>query len=82
MFFTRVGMALAWLAFVFGSLRLAIAVSITWRSDGAEAAAFYSNRYLGTVETGDAINQATLVVGFSIVLGVLTEISRSVRRTY
>lgn len=75
MFFTQVGRIVAWLAFVFGALRVGLAIHIGM-SDNYHAMA---KRYLGTSNPGEAIDKGSLMLVFGICLGILTEISRSVR---
>lgn len=75
MFFTRLGRAVAWLAFVFGTFRVGLAVHIGM-SENYEA---MSIRYLGSSNPGEAIDKGFLMLVFGICLGILTEISRSVR---
>lgn len=80
MFFTRLGTLVAWLALLLAVARIGVAVFILWGTRDAEVAASWTARYLGTKSTGQAIDQAGTVIAFAIILGILTEISRSVRR--
>ncbi|MCA8881027.1 MAG: hypothetical protein KDA73_13965 [Rhodobacteraceae bacterium] len=73
MFFTRVGRIVAWLAVIHGAFSVALALFVIWSGDPNLA-----HRYLGSGTTGQAINQGTLVLIFGVVVGVLTDISRSV----
>ena len=72
MFFTKAGQVIAWLAVVFGGLRIALGFGL---AGGNPAAA---QRYLGSATTGDAIDQGLMLVVFGIAIGILTDISRSV----
>lgn len=75
MFFTRIGGVIAWLAFAVGALRMLMAFSIAQSEDYAVQA----RRYLGSKTPGEAIDQGLMVLLFGIGLGILVEISRSVR---
>lgn len=76
MFFTRFGLAWAWAALVLGVSRIGMGLLMATSPDRKEAIAMY----LGNATIGDAINQGTMVLVFGVVLGVLTEISSSLRR--
>jgi hypothetical protein len=79
MFFTWIGLVGAWLAFIFGALRIAIAVHVISRDD-AEAVAFYAARYFGEKTPGQVIDQSFMVITFAIALGTLAEMSRTICR--
>ena len=72
MFFTKAGRVVAWLALIFGGARIAIALIVVQSGDPSLAP-----RYLGSGTTGQAIDQGLYVLIFGIVIGVLTDISRS-----
>ena len=72
MFFTKAGRVVAWLALTFGIARIAIALIVIQSGDPSLVP-----RYLGSGTTGQAIDQGFYVLIFGIVLGVLTDISRS-----
>jgi hypothetical protein len=75
MFFTTVGRVVAFL-FAFGAvLRIVVAVLIASGVLPPEA----RQMYLGSASTGEVINSAVYVLAGSIFLGVLTEISRTLR---
>jgi hypothetical protein len=76
MFFTRAGRVVAWLAIIFGVLRIALALFVVQSGDPSLVP-----RYLGSGTTGQAIDQGLYVLIFGIVVGVLTDISRSVTNT-
>jgi len=75
MLFTRLGTIAAFLVLVFGCLQLAIGLGV--------ASEFIveptPGRYLGSRTSGQMIDRGVHVILFSIVLGILTEISRSLR---
>ena len=75
MFFTRLGRVVAWLVLIFSFLRLALAVYLatTYQLDAAR-------RYLGPQNAGEVIDQSMIAILFAVVLGILTEISRSVAK--
>ena len=76
MFFTRAGRIVAWLAIIFGGMRIATALSVLQSGDPNLAPTL-----LGSKTTGQAIDQGIYTVIFGIVVGVLTDISRSVANT-
>jgi len=76
MFFTRAGRLVASLAIIFGVSRIAIALVVIESGDPSLV-----SRYLGSGTTGQAIDQGFYVLIFGIVVGVLTDISRSVAST-
>lgn len=73
MFFTLAGRVVAWLAITFGLLRITLALFVIQSGDPSLVP-----RYLGSGATGQAIDQGLYVLIFGIVVGVLTDISRSV----
>jgi amino acid permease len=75
MFFTKAGRVVAWLAIIFGCLRIALALFVVQSGDPNLVP-----RYLGSGTTGQAINHGFYVLIFGIVIGVLTDISRSVAK--
>ncbi|NGP18933.1 hypothetical protein [Devosia aurantiaca] len=77
MFFVAVGNLVAWLTFLLGSAQLGLALFIAWRPDAAERA-WMAERYLNS-SSGSAINEAVLMIGFSLVLGILASIGKSLR---
>jgi len=78
MFFTRLGTILAWLALFFGALRVALGIVIASTAEGVGPV--FSPRYLGSKSTGEAIDQGLMMVVFAVSLGIIVEISRSLRR--
>jgi hypothetical protein len=77
--FTRIGIVGAWLALIGGGLRLATAIYVASIEDPAHAAILKA-RYLGSKPVGDIIDGAITVIVFAVAIGILTEISRSIRR--
>lgn len=75
MFFTTVGRVVAWLALFFGAARIALALFVAQSGDPSLVP-----RYLGSGTTGQAIDQGLYVLIFGIVIGVLTDVSRSLAR--
>lgn len=75
MVFTKLGRILAVLAIAFGVLRIVMAIAVLSSEDPGSAA-----RYLGSKTTGQAIDQGIYTIVFGILVGVLTDISRSVAR--
>lgn len=75
MFFTSVGRVLAFITVAFGGMRLVAGVVVAINGT-PEAAA----RYLGSATSGAAIDQGIMTIGIGIALGILTDISRSLKR--
>ena len=76
MFYTKIARIVATLAFIGGLLRIALGVAVATGSIVEPE----PGMYLGTLTTGQAIDQGVHYVLFSIVLGVITDISRSVAK--
>jgi hypothetical protein len=77
--FLHLGSLVAWLALIFGTLRVGAGFFVA-SFDGAEARAAAAARYLGSATSGEAIERGLAVLVFGVVLGVLVEIGRSVGR--
>lgn len=73
MFFTLVGRIVAWVVFVLGLVLVLMGYSLI--ADPAAAA-----QYLGGRSPGKVVDQGLYAIAFAVVLGVLTDISRSARR--
>lgn len=73
MFFTKAGGIVAWLAFIFGALDAFAGFAIAFW--GVDASEFLRGR-----TTGQVIDRGLYSAGVGIVLGILTEISRSVAK--
>ncbi len=79
MFFTRVATLIASIALVLGVFRIGAAFySINVAQSDVARARSYLAAFLGDTTTAQAINEASVVVAVALVVGVLTEISRSV----
>ena len=76
MFYTKIGRGIAILAIIFGVLRVALGFAI---ATGVMIEPT-PGRYLGTSSSGEAIDQGLYVVLFGIILGILTDISRSLAK--
>lgn len=72
MTFTKAARILAVLAVVWGILRLSLAILVIMSDDPTLA-----GRYLGSKTTGQVIDQALYTIVFGILVGVATDISRS-----
>ena len=77
--FLRLGTIIAWLALIFGALRLGAGLYVA-SNDDAEVRSVLAERYLGSTSSGEAIDQGLMVIVFSIALGILVKIGRSVGR--
>ena len=77
MFFTRLATVAAWIALVAGMFDFGLGwvVDLNRTNPNFDAA-----RYLGSRTSGEAIDQGVLAITIGIVLGVLVEIHRSIRR--
>lgn len=73
MFFTRVGLIIAWLLVILGIARAAMGFYLANASDPA-----LISRYLGSHTTGEAIDRGILYVLMGVSIGIVAEISRSV----
>lgn len=77
MIYTRIAQIIAFLLVVSGALRVATGFIVAYAYDGDPAAIA---RYLGSVQNiGEAIDQGMYAFAAGVALGVLTEISRSLR---
>lgn len=79
MIFTRAGRVLAWLLAAFGTLHAALGFIIASMDDPAEQSRA-ALEYLGRGTTGEAIDQGLYVAFIGVALGILAEISTSLRR--
>ena len=75
MFF--IGRIVAWLALIFGVLRIGIGLFVASMDDAASRAAAAA-RYLGSSTSGEAIDQGFKIALFGLVLGILVKIGRAV----
>ena len=79
MFFTRIGLFIAWIIFSFGILRTASGYYVAIAFDTQESMIAASKRYLATANSGDAINQGLALLAVSLVIGLLAEIAKNTR---
>lgn len=76
MFYTRVGSFFAAAIFVLAIFQIVIGIGLATSENSPEAIA----RLLGTRTTGQAIDRGIYGVILGVGLGILTEISKNVRR--
>src|SRR5262245_61380208 len=77
MFFTRIAMGLAILAFVSGAFQVAMGIGIASGTIGEEAL----HRYTSSTTAGAAIDKGFYVLVFAVALGTLAEIRLALRST-
>lgn len=73
MFFTKLGLVIAWLLVIVSGFRVVLALAIA-TTTGQNV----SPRYLGSSSTGEAIDQGMLCFLIGVAVGIVAEISRSV----
>ena len=76
MFFTKSGAVVAWLLFVSSAIHIGFAFFFLTQNDPHALALYFFND--GT--TGEMIDEATRGIGIAIVIGILVEISKSLRK--
>ncbi len=76
MFFTKIARALAWIGFLLGLAILGLAIFGGTQPDYI----VFAERYLGTPNTGEAVERAIRIILISIALGVLAEIGTALSR--
>lgn len=75
MFFTATGRIVAYLLVAGGVFRAGLGFALaTWGTPALSA------RYFGSSGTGAAIDGGLIAIGLGVTLGVLTDISRSIKR--
>jgi hypothetical protein len=79
MFFTRIGKAIAYTGSCLSILRLALAFYVASIPD-LEASKVAAQRYLGTANSGEAIDRTLYYLLIAIALGILCEISSKMGR--
>ncbi|MEL7117115.1 MAG: hypothetical protein AAGP08_16290 [Pseudomonadota bacterium] len=79
MFFTRIGTVMAHLVFWLSVTRFAISLFVAFGTEDMEANRFFANRYLGAANSGEAMNEAAIGLGIAVALGILVEISKSLK---
>ncbi len=72
----KLGAILAWILVFVGGLRTAMGFYVGFAFT-AEQNTFAARRYLGTVNSGEAINQGMIFLVVGVVLGVLVKIARN-----
>ncbi|WP_299816997.1 hypothetical protein [uncultured Roseibium sp.] len=75
MLFTRLGKIAAYLALLVGGMEFLVGLGVAFEFIVEPT----PGRYLGSRTPGQAIDRGTLIILFAIVLGIVTEISRSLR---
>ena len=78
--FSNLSRILATLALIMGTLQLGIGVAIAWGALGPREAAL--NRFTGGSSSGEAINEATLVIVCALTLGAPAEIGVALRKAH
>jgi hypothetical protein len=75
-FFTKVGLVVAWLGIVLSVMQFALAWIVFFNLD---TPGFDAARYIGSSNPGRMVNQSLLVFAIALALGIVAEISRSIR---
>mgnify|MGYP000722363704 CR=1 FL=1 len=75
MFFIKAGSVIAWLAVVFGGIRLALGLFVAIQFSGEENA-FFARRYLAAPNSGESINEAAMMFLAGILIGLLVQIAK------
>jgi len=75
MIFTTIARIIAWLMSLFGALLAAMGFYLAFSSMPRAAV----SNYIGSQTTGEVIDKGVLIFAVGIALGVLTDISKSVR---
>ncbi len=71
----KLGLILAWILVFFGGLRTAMGFYVAFAFT-AEQNAFASGRYLGTINSGEAINQGMVMLVVGVAVGLLVKIAQ------
>lgn len=79
MFFTRIGMIIAYVGFAVGALRLAAGLLIAFGTENIETNIAVARRYLNAENSGEAIDGGMYCIVISVALGILCEIRKSFR---
>lgn len=77
---SRLTMITAWLLFVFGSSRVGLGLFLAFGTENAVENTAVSQRHLAAENINDAINSGMLVLCTGIALGVLAQISPTLKR--
>ncbi len=76
MFFARIGLILAYLGFVLGAYQVAMGFFLAISTETMEANVEAARRYIGTANSGEAIDQGGLYILASVLLGAVCEMSK------
>lgn len=71
----RLGSIIAWGLIIFGVMRTAMGFIVAF-SSSAEGNAAMSALYLGTANSGDAIDRGMITIIIGVVIGLLVEIAK------
>lgn len=75
MFFIRIGKIIAWLLIIFGILKLATGFHVAFSFDDPDEMIAASKRYLGTNNSGEAINGGLKYLVYGMIMGLLVKIA-------
>lgn len=78
MFFIRCGSLIAWALVVMGVLRTAMGFFVAFSTSDLEMPVAAA-RYLGTTNSGQAINDGMMLFAGGIVMGLLVQIAKGVK---
>jgi ABC-type Mn2+/Zn2+ transport system permease subunit len=78
LFFERAGSVIAWIAVVFGAVRVLMGFAIAFMFDLEQNAAA-SRRYLATANSGEAIEDGSAMFLTGIIIGLLVQIAKQTR---
>jgi len=76
MFFTKVGRLIAYASFGIGLLGIAMGIGVAVMADDMQANELLSRRYLGSVASGEFINEGIFRVLVGVAFGIATEIGQ------
>ncbi|CUH41572.1 hypothetical protein RUM4293_00446 [Ruegeria atlantica] len=72
----RLGSIIAWIAVILGSIRMGMGWYVASQFPGTEENLAASKRYLATANSGDAIDQGTIILIAGVVIGLLVRIAK------
>ncbi len=75
MFFTRIGIVFAHIAFWLGLFRVGMGFFVAFGTTDMESNRAAARAFLGATTTGEAINEGVIGIVLAVALGVLCEIS-------
>lgn len=76
MFFARIGLVLAYLGLMLGAYQVAMGLFLALSTETMAANVAAAQRYIGTTNSGEAIDQGGLYILVSVLLGALCEMSK------